>query len=53
MPQRHLGECVIAALEREIPLEERFIKLSQPGDFPRVILDQIPALYKTWKVLLR
>ena len=39
-------KCVIAALEREIPLEERFIKLSQPGDFLEVNpLNQIPALF--------
>ena len=31
-------KCVIAALEREIPLEERFIKLSEPGDFLRLTL---------------
>ena len=38
-------KCVIAALEREIPLEERFIKLSEPGDFLEVNpLNQIPAL---------
>ena len=39
-------KCVIAALEREIPLEERFIKLSEPGDFLEVNpLNQIPALF--------
>ena len=39
-------KCVIAALEREIPLEERFIKLSEPGDFLEVNpLSQIPALF--------
>ena len=29
-------KCVIAALEHEIALEERFIKLSEPGDFLEV-----------------
>ena len=39
-------KCVIAALEREIALEERFIKLSEPGDFLEVNpLNQIPALF--------
>ena len=39
-------KCLIAALEREIPLEERFIKLSEPGDFLDVNpLNQIPALF--------
>ena len=39
-------KCLIAALEREIPLEERFIKLSEPGDFLDINpLNQIPALF--------
>ena len=39
-------KCGIAALERDIALEERFIKLSEPGDFLEVNpLNQIPALF--------
>jgi len=39
-------KCIIGALERDIPLEERFIKLSEPGDFLDINpLNQIPALF--------
>jgi len=39
-------KCIIAALERDIPLEERFIKLSEPGAFLDINpLNQIPALF--------
>ena len=39
-------KCIIGALERDIPLEERFIKLSEPGDFLNINpLNQIPALF--------
>ena len=39
-------KCIIAALERGIPLEERFIKLSEAGDFLDINpLNQIPALF--------
>lgn len=38
-------KCLVAALERNIPLEERFANLADPGDFLAVNpLNQIPAL---------
>ena len=39
-------KCIVAALERDIPLTERFIKLSEPGVFLEINpLNQIPALF--------
>ena len=38
-------KCIVATLERDIPLAERFIKLSEPGVFLEINpLNQIPAL---------
>ncbi len=38
-------KCLVAALERDIVLEERFVALADPGDFLEINpLNQIPAL---------
>ena len=38
-------KCLVAAFERGVPLEERFVDLANPGDYLAVNpLNQIPAL---------